>query len=99
MKLLKALWLALDMDVANMVAWLESIGLTLATVAIPIGFFMLLGFTVSDTIMIVGLTIGTVVILVFIVIGALGVVRYVKRFTLWYRRMTNESLRDSNGGR
>ena len=87
MKLLKALWLALDMDVANMVAWLESIGLTLVTVAIPIGFFMLLGFTMSDAIGFVGITIGTVVILVFIVMGVLEVVRYVKRVTLWYRRL------------
>ena len=97
MKLLKALWFALDIDVANMVSWLESIGLTLVTVAIPIGFFMLLGFTLSDTIMIVGLTMGAVVILGFIVMGVLEVVRYVKRVTLWYGRMTNESLRGSNG--
>ena len=82
-----------------MVAWLESIGLTLVTVAIPIGFFMLLGFTVSDTIMFVGLAMGAVVILVFIVMGVLEVVEYVKRVTLWYRRITNESLRGSSGGR
>ena len=87
MKLLKSLWFALDIDVADMVAWLESIGLTLFTVAIPIGFFMLLGFTMSDTIMFVGLTIGTVVILGFIVMGVLGVVRYIKRVMLWYRRL------------
>ena len=87
MKLLKALWLALDIDVANMVAWLESIGLTLTIIAIPIGFFMLLGFTLSDTVMFVGLAIGIVVILVFIVMGVLVVVRYIKRVMLWYRRL------------
>lgn len=99
MKLLKALWLALDIDVTNMVAWLESIGLTLTIIAIPIGFFMLLGFAMSDITMFVGLAMGIVVILVFIVMGALGVVRYVKRVTLWYRRMTNESLRGPSGRR
>ena len=92
MRLLKALWFALDIDVANMVSWLESIGLTLVTVAIPIGLFMLLGFTLSDTIMIVGIAMCVVAILGFIAMGALTVVRYIKRVMLWYGRMTNESL-------
>ena len=97
MKLLKALWFALDIDVANIVAWLESIGLTLVTIAIPIGFFMLLGFTLSDTVGFIGLIMGVITILGLIVIGALTVVRYIKRVMLWYERMTNESLRGSNG--
>lgn len=91
MKLLKALWLALDIDVANMVAWLESIGLTLTIIAIPIGFFMLLGFTMSDTIMFVGLAIGIIGILGFIVMGVLVVVRYIKRVMLWYRRLLSKA--------
>ena len=97
MKLLKALWFALDIDVANMVSWLESIGLTLTIIAIPIGFFMLLGFTMSDTIGFIGIAMCVVAILVFIVMCLLIVVRYIKRVTLWYGRMTNESLRGSNG--
>ena len=72
MKLLKALWFALDADVANVVAWLESIGLTLVTIAIPIGFFMLLGFTMSDAIGFVGLAMGIIGILGFIIMGALS---------------------------
>lgn len=91
MKLLKALWLALDIDVSNMVAWLESIGLTLTIIAIPIGFFMLLGFTMSDTIMFVGLAIGIIGILGFIVMGVLVVVRYIKRVMLWYRRLLSKA--------
>ena len=87
MKLLKALWFALDIDAANMVSWLESIGLTLVTVAIPIGFFMLLGFTLSDAIGFVGLAIGIVTILVFIIMCVLIVARYIKRVTLWYGRL------------
>ena len=87
MKLLKALWFALDIDVANMVAWLESIGLTLIVIAIPIGFFMLLGFTFSDTIEFVGITMCVVAILGIIVVGILIVVRYIKRVMLWYRRL------------
>ena len=87
MKLLKALWFALDIDVANMVAWLESIGLTLVTVAIPIGLFILLGFTFSDTIEFVGITMCVVAILMFIVMCVLIVARYIKRVTLWYGRL------------
>lgn len=87
MKLLKALWFALDIDVVNIVAWLESIGLTLVTIAIPIGFFMLLGFTLSDTIGFIGLTIGVITILGLIVMGVLVVVRYIKRVMLWYRSL------------
>ena len=87
MKLLKALWFALDIDVSEIVAWLESIGLTLVTVAIPIGFFMLLGFTLSDVMGFVGIAVCVVAILVFIVICLLIVVRYIKRVTLWYRRL------------
>ena len=87
MKLLKALWFALDIDVANMVSWLESIGLTLTIIAIPIGFFMLLGFTLSDTIGFVGIAMCVVAILVFIVMCVLTVVRYIKRVMLWYRRL------------
>ena len=92
MKLLKALWFALDIDVANMVSWLESIGLTLVTVAIPIGLFMLLGFALSDAIGFLGLAMGIVMILVFIIMCLLIVARYIKRVMLWYGRMTNESL-------
>ena len=87
MKLLKALWFALDIDVANMVSWLESIGLTLAIITTPIGFFMLLGFTLCDAIRFVGLAMGIVVILVFIVMCLLIVARYIKRVTLWYGRL------------
>lgn len=87
MKLLKALWFALDIDVSNMVAWLEYIGLTLVIITTPIGFFMLLGFTLCDAIRFVELAMGIVVILVFIVMGALTVVRYIKRVMLWYRRL------------
>ena len=86
-RIYKALLFALDIDVANMVAWLESIGLTLTIIAIPIGFFMLLGFTMSDTVMFVGLAIGIIGILGFIVMSVLVVVRYVKRVMLWYRRL------------
>ena len=87
MKLLKALWFALNIDVANMVAWLKSIGLTLIILATPIGFFMLLGFPLSDAIEFLGLAMGIVVILVFISMGALTVVRYIKRVMLWYRSL------------
>ena len=87
MKLLKALWFALDIDVDNIVAWLESIGLTLVIIAIPIGFFMLLGFTLSDTIGFIGLTMGVITILGLIVMGVLVVVRYIKRVMLWYRSL------------
>ena len=86
-KIYKALWLALDIDVANMVAWLESIGLALVIITTPIGFFMLLGFTLCDAIGFVGLAMGIVAILGFIVMGALTVVRYIKRVMLWYRRL------------
>ena len=81
MKLLKALWLALDIDVADMVACLESIGLTLTIIAVPIGFFMLLGFTLSDAIRFLSIAMCVVAILVFIVICLLIVVRYIKRVT------------------
>ena len=86
-RIYKALWLALDIDVANMVAWLESIGLALVIITTPIGFFMLLGFTLCDAIGFVGLAMGIVAILGFIVMGALTVVRYIKRVMLWYRRL------------
>ena len=87
MKLFKALWFALDIDVTNMVAWLESIGLTLIVIVIPIGFFMLLGFTLSDIIGFAGLTMGVITILGLIVVCVLIVVRYIKRVMLWYRRL------------
>lgn len=87
MKLIKSLWFALGIDVADMVAWLESIGLTLVIITTPIGLFMLLGFTLCDAIRFVGLAMGIVVILVFIVMCALIVVRYIKRVMLWYRRL------------
>ena len=86
-RIYKALWFALDIDVANMVAWLESIGLALAIITTPIGFFMLLGFTLCDAVGLVGLAMGIVAILGFIVMGALTVVRYIKRVMLWYRSL------------
>lgn len=91
MRLLKALWFALDTDIRDVILFLKalvfSLSLVLVLVGTLLGLPMLLGFSLNDAIRFLAVVAVSCAVLPFIAWLILGIAEYINRVVIWYRRL------------